>query len=555
MSGKSSAVTSDMSSLTAELPLGRALSGITAAPHLLIVYATLAVAALMLTGVLVVYFIDSHSYSGLPLDSAVRRVARNSAIPMAAQLVNRAVDFGFTLVVLRVLGATGTGQYEYAVLVWLYTKTLSDFGLSVLTTREVAVAPARASQFLGATTLVRLGIWASTLPLVAAFTVANVKWSGLSLVSAATIAILMLSIVPDVYSDSANAICNAFERMAAPALLTVVKNLIKVALGLLLLGLGWGVVSLAIAALVNNLLVAGLFVALMRRLGIRARWSLPASETRQLLAAAWPLLLNNLLAGLFFRADIFVLQPARGAHEVGIYSAPYKFLSLAGIIPSYFTLALFPHFSRLATIPGHALRAAYGHAGKLLLVVALGIVFITELFATDLMRLLAGEGFLPGSANALRILILFLPLSYVNGLTQYLLIAAGQQRRLVLAFGLTFAFNIGANLAFTARYGYPAAAIVTVLSEVVLLVPFAVFVHRSAGLPSIGENVARPLVSAIAMVAAGALGWRLVPESTASRAWVAAIAGLSAYAFALAVSRTIGAAEWRLARRLFNRNQ
>lgn len=544
-----------MSPLTAELPLGRVIPGVTSSPQLLVVASVLVVAILMLAGFWVVNSVDSHAYPGLPRGNAVRRVARNSAIPMAAQLVNRAVDFGFTLVVLRVLGATGTGQYEYAVLVWLYTKTLSDFGLSVLTTREVAVSPARASQFLGATTLMRLGIWASALPVVAAFTVANVRWSGLSLVSAATIAILVLSIVPDVYSDSANAICNAFEQMAAPALLTIVKNFIKVALGLLFLGLGWGVVSLALAALLNNLLVAGLFAALMGRLGIRARWSLPVSETRQLLAAAWPLLLNNLLAGLFFRADIFVLQPARGAHEVGIYSAPYKLLSLTGIISSYFTLALFPHLSRLATVPGDALRVAYGHAGKLLLVVALGIVFLTELFATELMRLLAGEDFLPGSANALRILILFLPLSYVNGLTQYLLIAAGQQRRLVLAFGLTFAFNIGANLAFTTRYGYPAAAIVTVLSEVVLLVPFARFVSRSVGLPSIGENVARPLASALAMIVAGALAWRITTNSSVLGAWVAAIAGLSAYALALTVSGTIGAAELRLARRLFSRSR
>lgn len=529
------------------------LQALLQSPWLLVASAFIALLVLVVAGLWVAIVLSSPVAAGIVTGNAVRRVARNSAIPMAAQLFNRAVDFGFTLVILRVLGVEGNGQYEYAVLVWLYAKTLSDFGLGVLTTREVAVAPARAGHYLGVTTLLRLAIWASSLPLLGAFTVANLRWYGLSATSALAIALLLASIVPDAYSDSANAICNAFERMAGPALLTVVKNLIKVVLGLLFLGLGWGVLALAVAALVNNVISAGLFAVLARRLGVRARWGLPANDARRLLATSWPLLLNNLLAGLFFRADIFVLQPARGAHEVGLYAAPYKFLSLVGIIPSYFTLALFPHFSRLALAPGNGLRLTYAHAAKLLLIVSFGIVIVTEFLATDLMNALAGPAFLPGSAIALRILIFFLPLSYVNGLTQYVLIAAGQQRRLVVAFGLTFAFNVGANLLFTPRYGYLAAAIVTVLSELVLLLPFGYYLWGSVGLPPLTETLLRPLGSALVMAAGGLLAWRYGPSDATSRALFAAVVGSGAYGLALVVGKTLGKAEWRLARQLLGR--
>lgn len=542
-----------MSPLTTGESLTGVIHALNQSPLLVGALAFTGLLVLVVTGLWVAIGLSSPVAAGVLTGNAVRRVARNSAIPMAAQLFNRVVDFGFTLVVLRVLGVEGTGQYEYAVLVWLYAKTLSDFGLGVLTTREVAVAPARAGRYLGVTTLLRLAIWASALPLAGAFTMANVRWYGLSVTSAFAIALLLASIVPDAYSDSANAICNAFERMAGPALLTVVKNLIKVVLGLLFLGLGWGVVALAVAALVNNVISAGLFAVLAHRLGVRARWGLPASEARRLLAMSWPLLLNNLLAGLFFRADIFVLQPARGAHEVGLYSAPYKFLGLVGIIPSYFTLALFPHFSRLALAPGAGLRLTYAHAAKLLLIVSFGIVVITEFLATDLMNVLAGPSFLPGSAAALRILILFLPLSYVNGLTQYVLIAAGQQHRLVVAFGLTFAFNVGANVLFTPRFGYPAAAIITVLSELVLLLPFGYYLWGTVGLPPLAETLLRPLGSALVMGTCGLLAWRYGPTDATLRALFAAIVAGCVYILALVVGKALGQEEWRLARHLLGR--
>ena len=84
------------------------------------------------------------------------------------------------------------------------------------------------------------------------------------------------------------------------------------------------------------------------------------------------------------------------------------------------------------------------------------------------------------SAIALSILICYLPLSYANGLTQYVLIAAGRQRLLTGAFVAALVFNFAANLVLIPRFGYVGAAWVTVASELVLLVPFARVAARVA---------------------------------------------------------------------------
>src|SRR5207247_590713 len=108
-----------------------------------------------------------------------------------------------------------------------------------------------------------------------------------------------------------------------------------------------------------------------------------------------------------------------------------------------------------------------------------GTVALAPLLIT---ALTLGRGsYLPASAIALQILIFFLPFSFVNGLTQYVLIALDRQRWLTWAFLATALFNIGANLVAVPLWGIYGAAAVTVLSELVLLGPFLGWTAQELG--------------------------------------------------------------------------
>ena len=82
---------------------------------------------------------------------------------------------------------------------------------------------------------------------------------------------------------------------------------------------------------------------------------------------------------------------------------------------------------------------------------------------------------------ALQILIWFLPFSFVNSVTQYVLIAIDQQRFLTKAFLIGVTFNIVANLLVIPVYSYKGAAVVTILSELALLIPFYYAVRKHLG--------------------------------------------------------------------------
>jgi len=210
-------------------------------------------------------------------------------------------------------------------------------------------------------------------------------------------------------------------------------------------------------------------------------------------------MINHFLATVFFRIDMLLLKPMRGDAVVGYYSAAYKYIDGLNIIPSYFTLAIFPVMSRFAESARDSLVKAYIVSVRLLLMISLPIAVGTPFIATELILLLGGSKFLPESAVALKLLIWYLPFSYINSVTQYVLIAIDQQRFLTKAFLIGVTFNTIANVIFIPRYGFQAAAVITVLSELVLMAPFYYCVRRHLG-PLPWFHIAwQPAVAALVM--------------------------------------------------------
>ncbi|MCX7840345.1 MAG: polysaccharide biosynthesis C-terminal domain-containing protein, partial [Anaerolineae bacterium] len=214
---------------------------------------------------------------------------------------------------------------------------------------------------------------------------------------------------------------------------------------------------------------------------------------------SFPLMINNLLSSLFFRIDILILKPFKGDTVVGYYQAAYKFVDALNFIPSNFTLAIFPVLSRMAADSKDAMLRAYILSLKILLWLALPITTGTIFIARELILIFGGDAYLPDSAIALQVLIWFLPFSFINSVTHYVLIALGQQRFLTKAFIIGVVFNVVANLIVIPPLSYVGAALTTILSEIVLLIPFYYSVRKNLASVPFLSIVWRPTVAASAM--------------------------------------------------------
>ncbi len=499
--------------------------------------------------------------------SAARRVALNALNPLAAQVFTRVLMLGYVIVQYRVLGAQAEGvlgDYFIAGLVLMYTSTVAEWGLGTLLTREAARERDDVKdvvRLFRQTLSLRLGLSALMALPVAVFVGVYLTFFGLSEAGAWAVAILTLSLVPSAVSGSVTAVLYAYERMSLPALVGIGTALLNVALGLLFILTGWGVIGLAVAALLSTIATAAVFWAILRRdyaevAAARPEQGLTRSAARTLLSDGWPLMLNALLVGLFFRVDQFIIKPIAGGLAVEQYNAAYSYLNFLLIITPAVTLALFPRMARHAVSDRPRLAYEYALALRVMLILSVPLIALTVWFAPLLVSIVTGgkEGYLPESAVALRILIFFLPLSFVNGVTQYVLIALDRQRLITGVFAATVVFNFALNLVLVPVLGIYGAAVTTVLSEVVLLVPFLVFVSRETGPVPLWAITWRPLLGAALVAVVMGLTWGMTERWNASAADFGFYVGtgllpLVLYAVAMVLVRPFTPYEIKAARR------
>lgn len=487
---------------------------------------------------------DPGLLAGADSAALARRVARNTAAPLAATVVERGLGLLLAIYAARVLGPAGVGAYNVAQNVWHFASIFADFGLGTLLTRDVARDRPAAAQRTATTVGLRLVLAAVCAP--AAALVAVLYGDRTILI---TVVLLAAGLFPAAIAGALSAVFAGHERMTTPAAVQLVGGVLTAALGFAVLAVGWGIIGLGGVSLAVSLLTAVVFLWLVRRRYFTPRIALTLRALRAQLSEAWPLMLNNLLNTIFFRSDIQVLSAFRGVSAVGHYGNAFRIIDAIGLLPSRFVLALFPVLSRRAT-PGDAtFLGVYRLAVKLLLGVAVPIALGITVLAYDVTRLLWGARFLPESAIALQILVWYVPGSFWNGLTQYVLIAIGRQRWITGGFFLATAFNVVANLLLIPHYGLVAAAWTTVASEVVLFVPFAVIVRRSLGTLPFWREARPPLIGGLASAAVALLLSRLDSPSLA-----VAAAALSVYAIVWLAQRPLDRAEWQLVTSLWRRS-
>jgi O-antigen/teichoic acid export membrane protein len=433
--------------------------------------------------------------------SVIQRIAKNSIASIALNLFNRLVDFAFAALMLRILGPENAGDYYYAGTVFMWFQIMANFGLDAYLTREIARHRDTPNRFFVNATGVRLGITAIGLPVLFGFIGLrqNVIASPASTQAITALVLLYVGLFPNAISQGLTSLFYAYEKAEYPAAISTVTTLLKVTLGTVALLAGWGIIGLAAVSIVSNVITLIVMIVIVVRRFFRPRWTSDGPLRREMIASSWPLMLNNLLATLFFKVDIFLLEAmARGGDVVGLYSVGYKYLEALNIIPAMFTLSgVFPVLSRQAVHNQGKFRRFYRLGVKILVGIALPAALLTTLAAPEMVLLLGGRQYLPGSRIALRLMVWSIPIGWINSLTQYVLIALDQQRFLTRAFTFGFAFTLIANLIFIPRYGYQASAVIHVFAELMLLIPFILGVRRQIGDLRWIDTVGKPLFATL----------------------------------------------------------
>jgi O-antigen/teichoic acid export membrane protein len=209
------------------------------------------------------------------------------------------------------------------------------------------------------------------------------------------------------------------------------------------------------------------------------------------------------------------------------------------IIPSFFTVAVFPVISRLAAEDRTNLQRSYRLSIKLLTMVTLPVAVLMTLLATPLVGLLSGREFLPHGAVALQILIWSIVFGWINSVTNYVLIALNRQQYVLVASGVRVVFTAVANLLFVRTFSYIASGWILVGGELLLVLLFTADLRRHLRAMNWTRTLGRPVLAGLAM---GAVAW----VTTAYSLPLALAASSIVYLVALVLLRVLTPEEWEV---------
>ena len=194
------------------------------------------------------------------------------------------------------------------------------------------------------------------------------------------------------------------------------------------------------------------------------------SEGKTLMLRSVPLGLTLILSLIQFKADIFLLTLYRTTEEVGIYGLATKFFEFPLAVPIFVMNAVYPLLVQQSAEKSHAKLVENLRMWLFISAVCIGLICI---IAAPLLVLI--DDAFKASVLPFRVLSGLLPIFYLSALYVWVLIARKQQWALVWVYTVGMVLNIGLNMVFIPRFGILAAAIVTGISEVVVL--FLLYQH------------------------------------------------------------------------------
>ena len=166
--------------------------------------------------------------------STVRRIARNTAVLLVAQVASYLLAFFYAMYAARYLGAAGYGILAFALAFTAIFGVLTDLGLSSLMTRQVARDRSQALKYLANVGLMKTTLVAITFGLIAL----TINLMDYPQETITVVYLLGLYVILTTFAQMFYSIFQAFERMEFEALLQVVRNSLMVLIGVSAIKLG-----------------------------------------------------------------------------------------------------------------------------------------------------------------------------------------------------------------------------------------------------------------------------------------------------------------------------
>jgi O-antigen/teichoic acid export membrane protein len=428
-----------------------------------------------------------------------RVVARNSIFSMGGQLAIKLLSFGFSVLIIRNLAVDHYGQYTTVLSFGAVFVFLADLGLSPYLVREVARwrdepdGMERANALFGNILRLRMlmALFTALLLIGSAWLIGHPPVMVIA-IALGTLGLMMYSV-----QGASDSVLAGFERLDLSAGAKVAYQLLFVFVGGALLLSNFGYYGLITANLIGIAAMTWICWRGVRRLGVRPGRSTP-SIWPGLLKASIPFGAIGFALGLSRNFDSIFLQRSYGDTIAGHYNAACMLVLSLLLLSNVLNTSLYPSMTRQAAQAPHTLPTIYGRALRYLMVIALPLTVGGIVLADQIMPFLFGIKHVP-AIPALQVLLLAVPLMFASEFLGYIVLITNHERRAARAVMISSAVNVLLNIPFIWLLGMPGAAVMAVVTEVVLVCQYLWMLHDTMRLLNWKHILLRPLVAVAIM--------------------------------------------------------
>ena len=402
---------------------------------------------------------------GLPTgidDGACVRPARDVAVQIVGRFANLVLAVFITIFVVRSLGDERFGEWSSLLAVIALTQALCDLGFKQVAVRRAAADPAAEPAWIGA--LVKLRLVLS----IVAFAISAAVVATLATSHEMRVAGLILSATLLLSTLSAlDAIFQLRVRNDLTIAIVTVNSLLWGTAAVVVLGLDGDIVALAVGFVVA-LAVSNVLLVILALTHGRVRLRNVGDRWPEMLRVGIPIAIGSVLVLSYGRIDQILVFQLAGAEEAGLYGAVYRMLDQAQFVPISVATTVLPLLAAAYRNDQVRFRVVLQSAAAMLIAFALGAFVFALTYAESFVVLLFGEEFEPAGEILPVLIAALVPIS-LGYLLGVVVIVTGRQRAFVLVACAGLVFNVVANLLLIPRWGFVAAAWVTLLTEVFVL--------------------------------------------------------------------------------------
>lgn len=397
-----------------------------------------------------------------PIQIGARRASQDIAVQIIGRVFNLALGVVVTLVIVRALGARGFGDWSAIFAVSQIAANFGELGLGQVAVRRAVAEPERESQWLGALLSLRL-LLAVPIALASAIAVLFIAPTAHSRLAGVLISCVLLLSAP----SAMNAAFQLRVRNDISIAIMTLNSVVWTAAVLLIAKSSGGILGLAIAFLGVSILTSTATFLVARRVvvvrlrGTRQHW-------RALMRVGLGVGAAGILVTLYVKLDQILVLEFVGSRQAGLYGAAYRVLEQVQFIPAAVMTTLFPLIASAYPVDLPRVRILLQRTAEYLALASFPILAFTIVAAHPIVSLLFGTQLL-ASASALPILMAaFVSISfgYIAG---SMVVVLELQRRFLGYAALALIVNVILNVILIPRYGFVAAAWVTLLTEVTVM--------------------------------------------------------------------------------------